>query len=296
VTLDYIEKQDAGAIEELAAGRQIVNMSYVRARWQGLIGIFTEDRRVTAITAPACKLERVPDSIGRLDRLARLDLSRNPELSELPESLGMLPALRELYLYESGISELPPLAGTALEVLDLNRTDLASVPALDRLPLAFLYLESCGQVALPRLPPSLRYLNISHNPLGTLEVEVGELESLVELRAENIHLNETPLALHRLGKLREVQLRQNGFRDLPPLGHELEVLGLRDCIFTELPASLAGHPSLSRIDARGNFIDTVPPAVAELPMLRKLDLRWNRLREPMDWYPGLIRRGCLVYT
>jgi len=294
VTLDFIAKQDAETIEELAAGRQIVNMSYVRARWQGLIGIYSEDRRVTAITATNCNLERVPDSIGRLDRLARLDLSRNGDLFELPESLGTLPALRELYLYESGVSELPPLAGTVLEVLDLNRMQLASVPALDRLPLAFLYLESCGQVALPALPPSLRYLNISNNPLGTLAI--GELEALVELRAENIHLNETPLALHRLGKLREVQLRGNGFRDLPPLGHELEVLGLRDCIFTELPASLAGHPSLSRIDARGNFIDTVPPAVTELPMLRRLDLRWNRLREPMDWLPGLVRRGCLVYT
>ena len=74
------------------------------------------------------------------------------------------------------------------------------------------------------------------------------------------------------------------------------MLGLRDCILTELPASLAGHPSLSRIDVRGNFIDTVPPAIVELPKLRKLDLRWNRLRDPMDWLTGLVRRGCVVYT
>ena len=170
----------------------------------------------------------------------------------------------------------------------------ATLPALDHLPLTFLYVEECGLTTLPGLPASLRYLNVSKNPLGTLAI--GQLESLEELRAEQIRLNETPLALHRLGKLREVELRGNGFRDLPPLGHELESLGLRDNIFTELPASLAGHPRLARLDARGNFIDTVPRAVAELPNLRKLDLRWNRLREPMDWYPGLVRRGCRVYT
>jgi Leucine-rich repeat (LRR) protein len=292
--LEFVAKQDAEVIEELAAGRPIINMSYVRARWEGVIGIYTEDRRITAITATKCKLERIPDSIGRLERLERLDISRNDLLFELPESLGTLPALRELYLYDSVFDALPPLASTVLEILDLNRTPRPGLPQLDRLPLAFLYLDSCELAELPALPPSLRYLNISRNPVGTLAIE--HLEALEELRAEKIHLNETPLALHRLGKLREVQLGGNAFNDLPPLGHEVEVLGLRDCIFTELPASLAGHPNLSRIDARGNFIDTVPPAVAELPKLRKLDLRWNRLREPMDWYPGLVRRGCLVYT
>ena len=292
--LDSLAKQDAAALEEFAAGRQIVNMSYVRARWQGVIGIYTEDSRVTAITATNCGLDRMPDSIGALDRLTRLDVSRKDALFELPPSLGTLPALRELYLYETALTELPPLAGTALEVLDLNRSSVTSLPALDRLPLAFLYVESCGLRALPALPASLRYLNITGNALGALEIE--QLEQLEELRAERIHLNETPLALHRLGRLREVQLGGNGFRDLPPLGHEVEVLGLRDCIFTELPGSLAGHPRLSRLDARGNFIDTVPPAVAELPNLRKLDLRWNRLREPMHWLPALERRGCVVYT
>lgn len=292
--LDFLARQDATVIEELAAGREIVNMSYARARWQGVIGIYTEDGRITAITATKCGLDHIPDSIGALDRLARLDVSRNEGLFELPACVGTLPALRELYLYETALTELPPLANPALEVLDLNRTSVGSLPALDRLPLAFLYLESCGLAALPALPSSLRYLNITDNGLGALEL--GELELLEELRAERIRLNETPVALHRLGRLREVQLGGNGFHDLPPLGHEVEVIGLRGCIFTELPVSLAGHPSLSRLDVRGNFIDTVPPAIAELPKLRKLDLRWNRLREPLDWLPGLVQRGCVVYT
>ncbi|MEJ7598721.1 MAG: hypothetical protein WKG01_12505 [Kofleriaceae bacterium] len=291
-----IEKQDREVVEALAGGRPIVHMDYQRARWEGVIGIHCDDGRVVAITARRCDLTEVPASISSLERLVRLDLSGNDDLHALPASLGRLRALRELYLYDGAIHALPAVDGlVALEVLDLNRNpNLAGLPPLDRLPLQFLYAESCGLRALPALPATLRYLNISHNPLGTLAV--GGLEALEELRAEFIGLNETPVALHQLGKLRELQLRGNGFRELPPLGHELEVLGLRDNIFTELPASLAGHPSLSRLDMRGNFLDTVPPFIVELPRLRKLDLRWNRLREARDaWHTGLVRRGCAVY-
>jgi Leucine-rich repeat (LRR) protein len=291
-----IAKHDLEVVEALAAGRSIVHMDYDRARWQGVIGIHSEDSRVVAITARRCDLTEVPASLGTLEQLVRLDLSGNDDLHALPASLGGLRALRELYLYDGAIHALPPMDGlVSLEVLDLNRNpNLAGLPPLDRPPLQFLYAESCGLRTLPALPATLRYLNISHNPLGTLAV--GGLEVLEELRAEFIGLDETPVALHQLGKLRELQLRGNGFRELPPLGHELEVLGLRDNIFTELPASLAGHPSLSRLDVRGNFIDTVPAFIVELPRLRKLDLRWNRLRAPRhDWYTGLVRRGCTVY-
>ena len=195
-------------------------MSYDRARWQGVIGVHGEGGRVTAITATGCDLSSVPASIGSLDRLTRLDLSCNDDLHELPASLGRLRALRELYLYDGAVHELPAIdALTALEVLDLNRNpNLAGLPALDRSPLQFLYAESCGLTMLPALPVTLRYLNVSHNPLETLAV--GELEAVEELRAEFIHLNETPVALHQLGKLRELHLRGNGFRDLPPLGHD----------------------------------------------------------------------------
>ena len=289
-----IANQDAGVVEELAAGRQIVEMNHARARWQGVIGVYTEDGRVTAITATRCELARIPDSITQLAQLERLDLSGNP-LRELPAGIGKLAALRELYLYDCGLVALPALDGTALEVLDLNRNPgLAQLPALARLPLAFLYLESCGLNALPALPMSLRYLNVSSNPLGALPI--GELAGLEELRAEYVRLHDTPIALHRLGKLRELHLRGNGIRELPPVATALETLGLRDNNFAELPASLAGHPNLIRLDLRGNFIDTVPAAIAELPKLRKLDLRWNPLRDPLDWYTGLVRRGCQVYT
>lgn len=288
---------DAAIVEQLAGARQVVRMSYERARWEGVIGVMTDaDHRITAITATRCGLTELPAALGELERLERLDVSRN-DLYELPGSLAALVRLRELYLYDNlALTELPALGALErLQVLDANRCSLGELPAIERLhELEYLYLEANGIAALPALPETLRYLNVNGTRLRSLEA-VRDLSGLVELRADHTPLQDT-LDLGGLPKLRELYLAGHGYIELPPLPPALEVLGLRDNICTEIPASIAGHPSLSRIDLRGNFIDTVPAFVAELPRLRRLDLRWNRLRAPRDWLAALVARDVLVYT
>jgi hypothetical protein len=39
----------------------------------------------------------------------------------------------------------------------------------------------------------------------------------------------------------------------------------------------------------------VPPWTSDLPRLRKLDLRWNKLDPPRAWREAMAARGCLVY-
>ena len=41
--------------------------------------------------------------------------------------------------------------------------------------------------------------------------------------------------------------------------------------------------------------DDLPPAVAALPLLEKIDLRWVANFESPAWFPDLEARGCLVY-
>jgi len=69
------------------------------------IGVLYRDGAVTAICAHRTNLERLPEAIGELASLERLDVGGN-RLSELPA----LPAsLRELYVHDNQLVRLPAL-------------------------------------------------------------------------------------------------------------------------------------------------------------------------------------------
>jgi Leucine-rich repeat (LRR) protein len=59
---------------------------------------------------------------------------------------------------------------------------------------------------------------------------------------------------------------------------------------------MSGLRSLEYLDLRANALTAVPADLHELPNLRKIDLRWNRLEVLPDCLAVLARRGCIVYT
>src|SRR5215471_8836123 len=71
------------------------------------------------------KLTVLPDSVGNLTALTRLDLSDN-QLTALPESVGNLTALTTLDLSDNQLTALPESVGnlTALTTLDLSGNQL----------------------------------------------------------------------------------------------------------------------------------------------------------------------------
>jgi len=50
-----------------------------------------------------------------------------------------------------------------------------------------------------------------------------------------------------------------------------------------------------RIDLRGNPVVELPAAIARLPRLEKVDLRWVTTLAPPTWLADLDARGCVVY-
>jgi Leucine-rich repeat (LRR) protein len=155
-----------------------------------------------------------------------------------------------------------------LRTLDLGHNALRSVPDLSALTrLEILYLHENALTALPALPLSLTYLNISENPLDS--VVLGDLPELIELRMLDLGLSAFPDV--RLPKLRELHLRRNRL--------------------TAIPEVVRGFTELRLIDLRANALTGVPDWIAELPRLEKLDLRWNEVYEPPA---ALVDRGCVV--
>src|SRR3990170_83578 len=102
--------------------------------------------------------------LARGERVVHLAINR-VGLTSLPERLGELTALRELYLYGNRISRLPESLGGLVE---LTRLDL----------------EGNGLTALPRGLSSwhkLEKLWCGHNALTDLPEDIGELSALQEL-------------------------------------------------------------------------------------------------------------------
>jgi len=160
---------------------------------------------------------------------------------------------------------------TNLRTLDLGHNALTSVPDLSALTrLEILYLHDNALVALPPLPVSLTYLNVSENPLRS--IALGELPELIELRLLDLGLTE--LSLPRLLALRELHLRTNAL--------------------TSVPESVRTLRELRVLDLRANRLTSVPDWLTDLPRLEKLDLRWNDFDYPLQPPPGLRERGCVL--
>jgi hypothetical protein len=69
----------------------------------------------------------------------------------------------------------------------------------------------------------------------------------------------------------------------------LEALVLAD-------TGLARLSRLLSVDLRGNPLEDWPLAIADLPALEKLDLRWVSLPPAPPWVEALRARGCVVYV
>ena len=82
------------------------------------------------------KISSLPDSIGNLTYLRELWLSSN-ELTSLPDSVGNLNPLRELNLRSNKITSLPDSIGNLTSLIDLNLGDNKLV-SLSNIPLKFL--------------------------------------------------------------------------------------------------------------------------------------------------------------
>jgi Leucine-rich repeat (LRR) protein len=184
---------------------------------------------------------------------------------------------RTLLLFERDLDARPvDLADyPALEVLDLNRNPrLARLPDLGGLTrLRYLYAEELGLTELPALPAALEYLNVANNRLEQLPAL--ELPVLRELRAHG-----NPVS----------NLSPDAFAGTP----SLRLLSLRACRLERLP-DLTGLAELRDLDLRANALRDIPHAVAALPRLERIDLRWN----PMDAIPAtlepLAQRGGVLW-
>jgi Leucine-rich repeat (LRR) protein len=158
-------------------------------------------------------LLRVPESIGQLRYLEKIDLSGCRDLQTLPPSLGNLANLN--YMNLNGcfrLENLPDSFGnlSRLQHLSLAGCSISSIPFGNIMMLDSLDLSNCRR--LEALPPQvtdqrpLKELNLKHTNLTELPIAIGNLSHLEILKLQCPLLEMLPSSLGKLTSLEELTL------------------------------------------------------------------------------------------
>ncbi|MFZ5881601.1 MAG: leucine-rich repeat domain-containing protein [Chloroflexota bacterium] len=217
----------------------------------------------TELDLRSMKLTELPESIGQLKQLRKLDLGGDSwkdeknQLTTLPPSLGQLTQLTELNLSSNQLTTLPPSLGqlTQLTSLDLSSNQLTTLP------------DWLGQLT------QLTSLNLSSNKLTTLPDSLGQLTQLTELNLSNNKLTTLPDSLGQLTQLQTLNLSNNQLTALPDsLGQltQMENLDLTDSHLTTLPEFIGKLKSLQELWLHTNQLTSLPNSISELVNLKKL--------------------------
>ncbi|WMV26225.1 hypothetical protein MTR67_019610 [Solanum verrucosum] len=219
------------------------------------------------------KLESLPEEIGDLENLEKLDASYTL-ISRPPSSVVRLNKLKSLAFRkgksEDGVYFVFPLVNEGL--LSLESLDLSGCNIIDgRLP------EDIGSLS------SLKELNLSYCNIidGGLPEDIGSLSSLKHLNLNGNNFEHLPQRISKLGAL--------------------EYLDLSDCKrLTQLPEDIGCLSSLEELHLSGHNFEHLPQSISELGALRWLELsdckRLTQLPEfpqqldtiDVDWSNDLI--------
>ncbi|KAM8824243.1 volume-regulated anion channel subunit LRRC8D [Synchiropus picturatus] len=145
---------------------------------EGLV-VLSHLQRLSSLRLAFNNIQAIPPCVAALQGLELLDLSNN-QLKNLPSSLFKLRGLRRLYLSNNMLRRLPAdvTALTLLSELDLSGNLLESLP-----PQMF---RSC---------PELCTLNVAHNSLKSLPLEIASSGQLCKLDLRFNSLQELPAGL-----------------------------------------------------------------------------------------------------
>jgi hypothetical protein len=164
-----------------------LNAETIRAWMKG-----NSEKLLTVTKLALCEIDlaALPQEIGLLINLKELYLTGN-QIAVLPPEIGLLINLEILILTDNQITVLPPEIGQLLKLLVLN----LSGNQLIVLPPEFFKL------------PNLQKLSLEGNQITVLPPEIGQLISLLELYLANNLLRELPPEFDQLVNLKLLSLR-----------------------------------------------------------------------------------------
>ncbi|XP_070577506.1 leucine-rich repeat-containing protein 58-like isoform X1 [Ptychodera flava] len=230
---------------------------------QGIVEGACDDKPVE-LDLSYLNLKNCPDRIGYVGaQLVSLNLSNN-RIHSLPEEIGFLRGLEELFLQYNCLTEIPESIGNLekLEELDCKNNRIKKLP------------NSLGNMV------SLNILNVTNNMLQTFPRSIGKCVELEELCAHSNQLTELPDEISNLVNLTTLYLGENRLSELPKnIGNlvRLAELDVSSCELVYLPDSLSRCTSLVRVWLSSNKLKAVPDQMGRLNQLKELHVRNNQI-------------------
>eukprot|EP00053_Salpingoeca_punica_P020836 m.212390 g.212390 ORF g.212390 m.212390 type:complete len:555 (-) comp20243_c0_seq1:309-1973(-) len=210
------------------------------------------------------RLTRCSPEIGSLRAtLVSLNLSNN-QLESLPDEIGLLTLLQELFLQYNHLRYLPESICQLQELFELD----IKYNVLERLPRDFGLLSK------------LNILDLTNNHIRELPASFGGLKSLTNLSVFANRLESLPQSFSNCTNMEILYLGFNPLRKLPEDFGRLERLREMDvsaCRLQTLPKSFCQLRSLSKVCLADNGLLSLPDGFCQLKELHDLYLERNQL-------------------
>jgi len=213
------EKDVTTLVNTLTFFTNLLNLSYE----YGLLQIFRESRNGDLELSGSIP-ERIQTIETYLENQAKNIIDIDCAYRELPclsLPFHKFQKLETLTISKTGISWIPQdiSALTKLQLLNLGGNSLSKVP-LGLSPLIHLetlYLNDNQITRVPKksLPQNLQLLDVSKNPLSTIEEDLGCLTQLCKLNLCNTQLYELDAKTGTLPKLKELCISRTNLLQLP---------------------------------------------------------------------------------
>lgn len=212
----------------------------------------------TFLNFDSADLTDIPESIGLLSNLITLDL-RGTDISALPGSIGKLSNLQELCLSGTKIRTLPDSIQQLAQLrdLDISSTEITSFP------------ESIVHLT------GLKSLELTSTLFFSLPDTIGNLENLEMLSLGNSNVLHLPDSIGKLVRLECLPLRFSRLSLLPDtIGclANLKYLDLFGTPIKNLPDSVGNIVELQTIDISNTQVETLPESVGKLSHLKTLNI------------------------
>lgn len=271
------------------------------------------------------KIKTIPDSIGALSFLEKLDLSNN-RITSLLELTQPSKSLQELDLRGNIISHLPKWIQTLplLKKLDLRDNKFYSYPewlktitSLEQLeidpvipeidPKENEFLEIIEDKIKKPLPfgseikeersgyvvkgGHIVELSLYYKRLSSIPDSIGDLTSLEELNLTKNDLTSLPETIGNLTLVKKLNLSDNKFILLPePIGNltSLKELNLKKNKLTVLSGTIGYLTSLKKLNLEENILTSLPETILTLSSLRELNFNKNKIKDLPESIGNLI--------
>lgn len=264
-------------------------------------GVTTVGGRVTELCLPQNGLTgRLPEALGDLTALERLDLSGNSLAGPLPEAMARMTALEVCLVNDNVLEGILPSAWGAWEAV--REVDLSHNRFTGAIPEAWARWQT-----LEAFRASEAGLTGRFDPL----VSGGGLLRQLQLEGNGLE-GEVPQALYGCTALEELDLSDNRLMGI--LSREMGALvRLRrldlshNRLVGDLPGAIGALTALEELDlAYNDLSESVPADLARLTRLTRLDLRQNSFSGALpealaslgcwatSWYNVLDQRGVGV--